>query len=146
MEIHLLIVDDEGMSHLITEMALKHFTFKDCTLIPHSAYSAAEAMKFLNEFDGNVAIVLLDIVMETLTAGLDMIPYINTTVAGRNARIILRTGQAGRAARSDIVRDYPIHGYHDKATLDHDTLLDTIILAIRNYYDIIRNPYCKSKQ
>lgn len=135
--LHVLVVDDEGMSHVVTEMSLDSLEHDGHKIILHSAYSASEAIQFLQSFNEDIAIILLDIVMETLTSGLDAIPSIRTSISGRNARILIRTGQAGRVARSDIIRHHHIHGYYDKISLDSDTLIDAIHLAARNYLDVI---------
>lgn len=134
--LHILIVDDESMVHMVTELSLRGMKYLDHEVVIHNAYSASEAVQFLQDFQGCVAVVLLDIVMETLTAGLDSIPQIRTSIAGCDARIIIRTGQAGRNAVHDVVREHCVHGYHDKIALTHDTLIDTVIIAARNYLDI----------
>lgn len=134
---NILVVDDDAMVHMVTEMSFNHLQFTTCSFKLHSAYSAKEAVKKLQAADIKYSVILLDIVMETLSAGLDIIPDIRKSPAGKFARIIVRTGQAGRTAREDIIAQHEIHGYYDKVSLDTETLLTAAIIGIRNYIDIV---------
>jgi len=67
----ILVVDDEEGIHAATRLALSRTTFRGRKLKFISAYSGAEALQVLQEQD-DIALVLLDVVMETETAGLDV--------------------------------------------------------------------------
>ncbi len=45
----------------------------------------------------DVAVVLLDVIMESDTAGLDLVEFIRKELKNETVRIILRTGQPGQA-------------------------------------------------
>jgi hypothetical protein len=51
----------------------------------------------------DVAVALIDAVMKTETAGLDLIPTIRNEFGLSDKRIILRTGQPGRAPERDVI-------------------------------------------
>lgn len=67
----ILIVDDEEEIHVVTRLALHDFTFGGRQLEFISAYSGAEAKTMVRD-NPDVAIILLDVVMETDSAGLDV--------------------------------------------------------------------------
>lgn len=131
----ILVADDDGSIHLVTEMVLRDFEFEEKPLKILRAYSAKEALKVVEE-EPKIAVILLDVVMETLNAGLDAVPVIRGKLKNREVRIIIRTGHAGRATVSDIIRQYDINDLKNKSYLDHDKLIDVVTMALRNYRDI----------
>ncbi|MDR1888692.1 MAG: hypothetical protein LBQ81_04850, partial [Zoogloeaceae bacterium] len=66
-----MIVDDEPEIHAITRLALSGFSFEGRPLEFISAQSGAEAKTRIAEYP-DTAIVLLDVVMETEDAGLEV--------------------------------------------------------------------------
>lgn len=128
-----LIVDDEGTVHSVTEIVLRDVIFEDKPIKLKSAYSAKEAMGVIKD-DDKIAIVLLDVVMETMSAGLDIVDDIRNE--NPKIRIILRTGQAGTATVSEIINMYDIHDFKEKQDLTSEKLKQAVILALRNYRDI----------
>jgi CheY-like chemotaxis protein len=135
---NVIVADDEGMVHMVTEMALKNLEFEGKPLKLHNAYSAKQTIDLMRELPNRVAIILLDIVMESLDAGLQAVPLIRDEMTDHEVRIIVRTGQAGRTAQDDIIRQYDINDFYDKVSLDHDKLINAVTLALRNYRDILR--------
>lgn len=135
---NIIVADDEGMVHMVTEMALKDMEFEGKPLKLHSAYTAKQTIQLIQDLPSRVAIILLDIVMESLDAGLQAIPIIRDEITDHEVRIIIRTGQAGRNAQDDIIRNYDINDFYDKVSLDHDRLINAVTLALRNYRDILR--------
>jgi two-component system sensor histidine kinase/response regulator len=133
-----LIADDDGAIHLVTEMVLSDFEFEDRPLKLLKAYSAEQTINVLKQ-EPKVAVLLLDVVMESLNAGLDAVPIIRNELKNKTVRIIIRTGHAGKATVSEIIRQYDINDFKNKTYLDHEKLKDTVILALRGYRDIIKN-------
>ena len=64
-----LVVDDDEEVHRITELALSDFVYANRRLEFINAYSGAQARKKLQENPG-IALILLDVVMESDDAGL----------------------------------------------------------------------------
>ena len=60
-----------------------------------SAYSAAEGRRLL-EAEPDIAVVFLDVVMETDTAGLELVDFIRNELKNETMRIVLRTASPGR--------------------------------------------------
>ena len=131
-----LVADDDEMVHLVTELVLKDLTFEGRPIKLVRANSAAETHRFLADH-GGVAVLLLDVVMETVSAGLDLVPVIRTDLKNRELRIIVRTGQAGYEEQSSIIRRFDINGFTRKEDLKHQDLRDTVILGLRAYRDIL---------
>jgi serine phosphatase RsbU (regulator of sigma subunit) len=130
-----LIVDDEPEIHQITLMALRDFSFLQHKLQFISAYSAAEARHIL-EKNNNIALILLDVVMETDDAGLVLVRYIREHLQNQLVRIILRTGQPGQAPEHRIVLDYDINDYRAKTELTVQRLTTSVVSALRAYMAI----------
>jgi two-component system, sensor histidine kinase len=132
----ILIVDDEAEVHQVTELALQKFTYADRGLTFLSAYSAQEARKVLcNHHD--IAIILLDVVMESNHAGLHLVHYIREELGNQTVRIVLRTGQPGEAPEEVIIRKYDINDYKTKTELTRQRLVATIVIALRAYQQIL---------
>ena len=131
-----LVADDDEMVHLVTELVLKDLTFEGRPIQLVRANSAAETRDFLQEH-GGVAVLLLDVVMETVSAGLDLVPIIRSDLMNREIRIIVRTGQAGYEEQSSIIRRFDINGFARKEDLKHQDLRDNVILGLRAYRDIL---------
>ena len=70
-----LLVDDEPQVHEVTRLALRGFEFQQRGLELLSAYSAAEARAVFAQRD-DIALALIDVVMETEHAGLDLVRYL----------------------------------------------------------------------
>lgn len=131
-----LIVDDEVDMHSLTELVMDDFIFQGREITFFNAYSAAEAKKILkNEKD--LAVVLLDVVMETQTSGLDLVKYIRDELNNKLIRIIIRTGQPGKAPEKNIIIDYDINDYKHKTELTKGKMDTVLITAIRAYQDLI---------
>jgi len=127
-----LVVDDEEDVHTVTHMALDGFELQNKFIKFIDAYSAAEAKKILRETP-DIAIVLLDVVMESNNAGLELIKFIREEINNHFTRIILRTGQPGEAPERDIIRAYQINDYKTKTELTSDKLFTAVLASLRTY-------------
>jgi diguanylate cyclase len=132
----ILVVDDEQQVHEVTRLALKSFKFEDKPLEIISAYSGQEA-QFILDRHPDTAVLLLDVVMETSYAGLDLVKYIRENLHNFFVRIILRTGQPGEVPESSIIKGYDINDYKTKTELTQQKLFSALVTAIRSYRDII---------
>lgn len=132
-----LIVDDEREVHAVTRLALMDLVFEGKGLNFLSAYSRREAEQLISEHH-DIAIVLLDVVMDTDDAGLQVAKYIRETVGNRTSRIVLRTGQPGQAPERSVVINYDINDYKAKTELTAQKLFTCVMSALRSYRDIIR--------
>ena len=133
---NVLIIDDDHGIHEVTKLALASFEFerKKCNFI--SAYSANEAKDIL-QTTPNIALAIIDVVMETETAGLDLVNYIRKSLKNRLLRIILRTGQPGQAPEESVIHDYDINDYKAKSELTTQKLYTSLLTGLRTYRDMI---------
>lgn len=126
----ILIVDDDEPVHEVTKLALKGFVFEGKGLAFYSAYSALEAKRILKERP-EIAVIFLDVVMESDEAGLALVKYIREELSNLLVRIVIRTGQPGYAPKKEVIRDYDINDYKEKTELTSSVLFTTLTVALR---------------
>lgn len=131
-----LIVDDEPEVHDITRLVLGGFRFEDRPLQFLSAHSGSEALARLREHP-DVAVMLLDVVMESERAGLETVRSVREELGNRFVRIVLRTGQPGQAPEHEVIANYDINDYKEKTELTAQKLSTTMYAALRAYRDIM---------
>ena len=126
------VVDDDPAVHDGTRFALQDYNLHGRSIDLLSARSAAEARELLREHP-EMAVILLDVVMETEGAGLELVEYVRTELKNETVRIILRTGQPGQAPERRIVVDYDINDYKAKTELTAEKLFTALTAALRSY-------------
>ncbi|MFA9216649.1 MAG: DUF3369 domain-containing protein, partial [Sphingomonadaceae bacterium] len=127
-----LIVDDDVDVHAVTRLALRNVSFKGRELELFSAYSGREAYDILRATP-DIALVLLDVVMETDDAGLILARRIREELHNAIVRVVLRTGQPGQAPEQRVIIEYDINDYKAKTELTTQKLFTTVISALRAY-------------
>lgn len=127
-----LIVDDDVDVHVVTKFALSQASFQGRRLSFLHAYSGAEALSLLRSTP-DIAVVLLDVIMETQDAGLQVARQVREDLHNSAVRIILRTGQPGQALEHRIIIDYDINDFWCKTDLTTRKLFTTVIASLRTY-------------
>lgn len=130
-----LIADDDPQIHEVTTFVLKNFTFEGAPLQILQAYSASEAEKVFKAHD-DIALAMIDVVMETDHAGLELVEYVRDTLKNKTTRIVLRTGQPGYAPMHEVIEKYDINDYKEKTELTSAKLKVLLYSALRAYRDI----------
>ena len=131
------VIDDDQAVHEGTRFALSDYTLNGQGLEILSAYSAAEGRALMRQ-NPDVAAVLLDVIMETDIAGLDLVEYIRNEIRNETVRIILRTGQPGQAPERRVIVQYDINDYKAKTELTADKLFTSLTAALRSYQQLER--------
>ncbi len=131
------VIDDDPAVHDGTRFALSDYALNGQRLEILSASSAAEGRELLARHP-DIAAVLLDVIMETDSAGLDLVHFIRSTLKNETVRIILRTGQPGQAPERRIIVDYDINDYKAKTELTADKLFTSLTAALRSYQQLQR--------
>jgi signal transduction histidine kinase len=131
------VVDDDPAVHDGTRFALQDYSLHGRRLELLSARSAAEARDLFRQHP-DTAVVFLDVVMETESAGLELVEFLRKSLKNETVRIILRTGQPGQAPERRIVVDYDINDYKAKTELTADKLFTTLTAALRSYEQLLR--------
>ena len=133
----ILIVDDDADVHRATEYALTDVNILGRPLKFLHAYSSLEAFDVLSE-DSDIAVILLDVVMEKEDAGLIAVGVIRRDMGLTHPRIILRTGQPGYAPELSTIQSYDINDYRTKSELTRIKLYTALTAAIRSYDQLRR--------
>ncbi len=132
-----LVVDDEPAVHEVTELVMAGFEMDGRGLKFIHCYSAKEAHAVLLA-PNDIALILLDVVMESEHAGLDLARQIREDIHNLNVRIVLRTGQPGQAPEEQVIKDYDINDYKEKTDLTRRKLITIFYAGLRAYRDLMR--------
>jgi CheY-like chemotaxis protein len=128
----ILIVDDDVDVHVVTKFALSNSNFQGRRLSFFHAYSAKEALSKLRDTP-DIALVLLDVMMETADAGLRFARQVREDLHNDLVRIVLRTGQPGQELEHSIIVDYDVNDFWSKTDLTTRKLFTTVIASLRAY-------------
>ncbi len=130
-----LVVDDDQDVHRATELAMQGLQVEGHSLHFLHADSAASARELLAD-ERDIAVALLDVVMESEDAGLQLVRFLRGQHAFDATRIVLRTGQPGYAPEIETVRSLDINDYKTKSELTRTRLYTVLTSAIRSYKQI----------
>lgn len=134
--LNVLVVDDEPGLHDVTRLVLKRMHFDERPVNIMSAYSAQEARKLFKD-NPEIAVALIDVVMETDQAGLELIKDMRKTYGMDLTRIILRTGNPGLAPEREVIQHFEIDDYRDKTELTSNRLYTSVYTALRAYQTLV---------
>jgi CheY-like chemotaxis protein len=134
-----LVVDDDPDVLRLTELALRNVEVEGVPVHVYTASSKAEAIEVLNTHMaepgglGLLTVALIDVVMETDTAGLELCDHIRNTMGNSTAQIYIRTGQPGVAPERGVIDDYDITGYFTKVEATEDKLYTMVKSGVRQF-------------
>ncbi len=128
------IDDDEDVNQL-TRIVLRDFTFQGRGIELLVGRSGTDAIELMRQHP-DTAVLLLDVVMETERAGLDVVRHIREVQKNELVRIILRTGQAGQTPELRVIADYDINDYREKTDLTSQKLISAVTSALRSFRDL----------
>ena len=131
------VIDDDPAVHDGTRFALWDYSLNGQGIEIVSARSAAEGRDLVLAHP-DLAVILLDVVMETETAGLELVEFIRRQARNELVRIILRTGQPGQAPERRVIVEYDINDYKAKTELTADKLFTALTAAIRSHQQLLR--------
>jgi len=129
---NVLVVDDDESVHAVTRLVLHGIEFQGRPLKLVSAYSAKEALSLLDEGQ-EFALALVDVIMETPRAGLDLVLAIRDRMQNKKIRVILRTGEPNQAPEQEIVLAYEIDAYVAKTEITARKLVTLLVSSLRAY-------------
>lgn len=132
----ILVVDDEEDVHRVTRLALSGMTIHGRGLELMSAYSGSESVDLMHRHQ-DIAIVLMDVVMETEHAGLEAVQAIRNELGNKFVRIILRTGQPGQAPERMVIERFDINDYKEKTELTAKKLYTVIHTSLSHYRELV---------
>lgn len=130
-----VIADDDEEIHKMTKLVLKGLELDGIRLDFLDTYSGKETLELLAQHP-DVAIILLDVVMEEEDSGLMVVKYMRDVMKNNETRIILRTGQPGMAPEEKVIVEYEIDDYKSKTELTVQKLVSTIYVCLRAHRNI----------
>jgi CheY-like chemotaxis protein len=129
-------VDDEPDIHAVTKLTLKALSRRCGPIEFLSASSGKETLKVLEQYP-DIGVILLDVVMESDTAGLDVCAAIRRDLSNPLVRILLRTGQPGIAPEQQTIDTYDIDGYLAKTETSSGRLYTAVRCALKAYQELL---------
>lgn len=133
----ILVVDDEPDIYTITKLALRGLKYEGRPVLIEAANSAQEARDYVSEHPGT-AVILLDVVMESSSAGLDFCKWLRQEQNNKRSRILLRTGQPGSAPERQVIDEYEIDGYLAKSEMTKTRLYSAVKTGLKTYSELFR--------
>jgi two-component sensor histidine kinase len=130
-----LIVDDDADVRMVSELALRGITVDGVPVRLLTVDGAAAGRELLKQHR-DIAVALVDVVMESETAGLDFIRWIREDLQEPSLRLVVRTGQPGNAPEAIVTQSYDIHDYLSKAETTARRLVTCVTGAIRAWRDL----------
>lgn len=128
----ILIADDEPDILAVTRLSLRGASHAGRPLRLLAASSGREAIEQIKAHP-DIALVLMDVVMESDTAGLDACRVIREDLGNTLVRLVVRTGQPGTVPERKTIEDYDIDGYVAKSELTSARLYSNVRTALRAY-------------
>ena len=127
-----LIADDDKAIHAVTKLSLGSNLFLGRPIVWLHAYTGEEAVRLMRDHD-DVALILMDVVMENDSAGLEAAQRIRNELHNPFVRIAVRTGQAGLQRPEDVVRTYGVDDYREKTELTATRLFTLVHTSLAHY-------------
>ncbi|MEM7326973.1 MAG: response regulator, partial [Actinomycetota bacterium] len=137
----ILVVDDEPDVLAVTKLALGNMDVMGLPLVVEGVAGKAEAIAYYEaqpSWMHDVAVAIIDVVMESDSAGLELCEYIREVAQDRTVQIYIRTGQPGVAPEREVIDRYDISGYFTKAEATEEKLYSMIKAGTRQH-DTTRN-------
>lgn len=130
---NVLVVDDEEDIRKVTKLCLKNMTYMGYPVKVTEAASKAEAIELLKTNLGHpYCCALIDVVMESDHAGLELVEYIRNDIKNNALNVYLRTGQPGQAPERDVMEKHNIDGYILKTDLTDEKLYSITLASIKS--------------
>jgi class 3 adenylate cyclase/CheY-like chemotaxis protein len=130
-----LIVDDDPDIRAVTQLALRGLQVDGVPVDLVCVESAASAREWLSSHPDTAA-AIIDVIMETDTAGLDLVRWVREVHGDDAIRLVLRTGQPGSAPEAQVTAGYDIHDYLAKTETTARRLVTCVTGAVRAWRDM----------
>lgn len=134
-----LVVDDEPDVLTVTKLALRDMRVYGLPLRIHTVASKAEAIALLHGMkipgapETMISVALVDVVMETDHAGLELCEFIRKDLGNQYMQVYIRTGQPGVAPERKVIDEYDISGYFTKVEATEQKLYTMVKTGVRQW-------------
>ncbi len=131
-----LVVDDDSDVHSVTTLALASWSYQGRKLSFDHATSGSEAISILLK-KNDYAVILLDVVMESELAGLEVADFLRRQLRNHQTQIILRTGHPGTISEHEAATQYGCNFYEPKSYVTAERLRSVMASALSGYNSAI---------
>ena len=128
---HVLVVDDDDQVLRLSEVLLGRIRVDGHPLHVDVCCSAAEARQLLDK--NTYALIIIDVVMESEHAGLDLVRDIRNSPQHLLTQLVIRTGQPGVYPEAKVLQDFRISDYWRKDDLQPYRIRASVTGLIRSY-------------
>ncbi|SOC08793.1 HD domain-containing protein [Ureibacillus xyleni] len=132
----ILIVDEDPTIHDKIKSTLKDVIFEEKPVSLFHAYTANEAKQIICKND-NIALILLDAVLETKDVSLKIIDFLRNELQNNKTRIFLLINQPNQFPIDKVIISQNINDYKEKSELTPQRLFTSIIFMLRAYRDLL---------
>jgi len=122
--------DPDYQAALINGLSSLNYDGKEVEFLTASSASEAATVIAANP---DIAVIFLDVVMETDKAGLRLIRTIREVIGNDLVRIVLLTGQPGMAPINNVISHYDIDDYWCKSDLTQGHLQTIVLSNLRTW-------------
>lgn len=129
-----LVVDDDRTVRSISELVLRGLRVDGRAVELFAAASAADARACF-EAHPDIAVALIDVIMESPSAGIELVDWVRRQSHLRAVRLVLRTGEPGNAPEAQIMADHDLHDYLSKTETTARRLVSCVMGAVRAWRD-----------
>lgn len=129
-----LLVDDDPAVLRLTELILSGVIFDGRPLRVLTAQRGEEARALLSA-NPNVAVAVIDVIMETEQAGVELVGWMCSQPELIHTRRVIHSGQPGRQREECVQQQAEVHDYWAKGTLRAGELRRRFLHQLRTYRD-----------
>ncbi|TDK63481.1 response regulator [Sapientia aquatica] len=121
----ILVTDDDQTVHDSTVLALNGVKIHGRPIQFLHAFSASEGREMLVE-NPEIALILLDVVMETVDAGFRLVDVIREELKLKDLRIVIRTGQPGGVHTAHEAYRASVDAFTIKSKITRSALIEVL--------------------
>ncbi len=132
-----LVVDDDASVLRLMTVVLQSVRLDDRKVEVHSAASAAEARAVLST-DPRFAVAIIDVIMETEAAGLDLVDWMTAEPTVMATRMVVHSGQPAGTHERSVAQRHQIHDYWYKSAISATEMRSRLLFLLRSHRDILR--------
>jgi CheY-like chemotaxis protein len=132
-----LVVDDEPDIYSIIKLSLRGLAYNNHQ-VEFAACSSGEAAIEDLKAHPETSVVLMDVVMESESAGLDTCRAIRDQLGNQLVRLLLITDHPGTAPEKQVVDECEVDGYLLKTELTTTRLYTAVRTALKAYEELVQ--------
>ena len=129
----LLTVHSNASANKATKLVVEKLSFMDKQFCVLEAFSLKKAKRILLK-NTDIAIVIIPVILERKSKGIELIHFIRRDLKNKKIRIILRTGYPNSLPEKEVTKGYEIDSCLSEEDPDEDQLKFTVLNTIQIYH------------